>query len=304
MFKTLIKATLTLGVASLIFAAEVSVFDAGRLDSDSPYGLTENEKLILEQKNSISDLTKDLNRLKTNYNNLNEQLEGVRSVLDGTASKVGQSDSKTKSIQNQVEEISSKVENSSEQLEILTNNLKEFQEAQESNNEKIRVVLTELSSLIDFINANYLPKSEADKILNKIESLEKGLGSVTSSKNESLKSKDGAVLIEEAKKLFDSGNFEDSRVRFEILLTKNYMPARSNYYLGEIAYNKKEWKSAIKYYKTSINLYDKAEYIPKLLYHTAISFDKINEPEQATPFYNALKTNYPDSKEAKAAPQR
>lgn len=82
------------------------------------------------------------------------------------------------------------------------------------------------------------------------------------------------------------------------------MPARSNYYLGEIAYKKEQWRTAIKHYKISIDLYDKADYIPKLLYHTAISFDKIGEPSNANPFYNALKTNYPNSKEAKAAPNR
>jgi TolA-binding protein len=85
---------------------------------------------------------------------------------------------------------------------------------------------------------------------------------------------------------------------------KNYKPARSNFYLGEIAYKKEQWRTAIKHYKISIDLYDKADYIPRLLYHTAISFDKIGEPSNANAFYKALKTNYPNSKEAKASPDR
>jgi len=38
------------------------------------------------------------------------------------------------------------------------------------------------------------------------------------------------------------------------------------------------------------------------LYHTAISFDKIGDTQSANRFYKALKVGYPDSKEAKAAP--
>ena len=45
-------------------------------------------------------------------------------------------------------------------------------------------------------------------------------------------------------------------------------------------------------------------YMPKLLYHTAISFDKIGDTKNANKFYNALRQAYPDSKEAKASPVR
>lgn len=46
----------------------------------------------------------------------------------------------------------------------------------------------------------------------------------------------------------------------------------------------------------------KGDYFPKLLYHTAISLDKIGDPKTANGFYKALKTNYPNSPEAKASP--
>ena len=95
-----------------------------------------------------------------------------------------------------------------------------------------------------------------------------------------------------------------SKSRFDILIEKKYKPARSNYYLGEIAYKKKQWSLAIKHYKISIGLYDKADYTPRLLYHTAISFDKIGEKNSADKFYQVLKTKYPNSNEAKSSPNR
>ena len=78
----------------------------------------------------------------------------------------------------------------------------------------------------------------------------------------------------------------------------------ANFYLGEISYQQKAYNEAIQYYQKSIELYDKADYTPKLLYHTAISFDKIKDTQSANRFYKALKLGYPDSKEAKASPDR
>ncbi|NLC28256.1 MAG: hypothetical protein GX780_05725 [Campylobacteraceae bacterium] len=287
-----------------LYGAEVSVFDAGNLNSISPYGLTENEKILLEQRQEIEKISRDFAKMRSDYNRIDEQMQGVRSVLEGTTSKVGQSDAQTKSLQNQFEMFDEKLNSLSSALSDLKDSVKENREIQEANNERIRVVLTELSSLIDSINSNYTPKSQMQTLEQKVESLESHISKLGATKKSDLESKEGAVLIEEALASFNEGQLDEARIRYEILVTKNYMPARSNYFLGEIAYKKEQWRTAIKHYKVSIDLYDKADYIPRLLYHTAISFDKIGESANATPFYNALKTNYPDSKEAKASPSR
>ena len=74
--------------------------------------------------------------------------------------------------------------------------------------------------------------------------------------------------------------------------------------LGEISYFSGSYAEAINYYKKSISHNESQDYTPKLLYHTAISFDKIGDKDSANKFYKALKASYPDSKEAKAAPTR
>jgi TolA-binding protein len=299
--KNLKLAALIIGAALSLHGAEISVFDAGNINTDSPYGLTENEKVLYEQRKQIEKLTKDLSQIRSQFDQLDSQVQGVRSVLDGTASKVGQSDAKTRSLSQKVEMLDANVTALSKQIEHLSEVLHQTQETQKSNNEKIHTVLAELSSLIDSINSNYAPKSQVDELAQKVESL-----LVQSAKKDysSLESKEGAVLIKEALEHFNANRLDEAKIRYEILVKKNYKPARSNFYLGEIAYKKEQWRTAIKHYKISIDLYDKADYIPRLLYHTAISFDKIGEPSNANAFYKALKTNYPNSKEAKASSDR
>jgi TolA-binding protein len=85
------------------------------------------------------------------------------------------------------------------------------------------------------------------------------------------------------------------------LIAANYKPAESNYYLGEIWYYRKDYAKAISYFKKSALLYDKADWMPKLLLHSAISFEKTGDFKNAASFYETLMTNYPESKEAKSA---
>ena len=96
---------------------------------------------------------------------------------------------------------------------------------------------------------------------------------------------------------FETKNFDDAKEKFIFLIDKNYKPARANFYLGEIYYNKEEYQNAIKHYKISSNLYNKADYMLILLYHTGVSLQKLGDINNANNFFKALEDNYP--KEAK-----
>lgn len=303
MKRQLVLVALAFGATSFLYGAEISAFDAGNLNSASPYGLTKNEELLLQQTQKVETLSKDLSSVRLELNRLKEQTEGVRSVLDGTASKVGRSDQEVRGLEQKVTQLEEALSDLSEKVTEVETTAQENRATQEANNERIKVVLGELSSLIDSINTNYASKESVSALIERLEAVE-NQAATTEVDTTALAQKPGAELIDEALKHFNAGELDEAQARYELLVTKNYMPARSNYFLGEIAYQKEHWKTAIKHYKISIDLYDKADYIPRLLYHTAISFDKIGEPENATPFYNALKSNYPDSKEAKAAPSR
>jgi TolA-binding protein len=105
-------------------------------------------------------------------------------------------------------------------------------------------------------------------------------------------------LYTQGVRLFLKHKYNDAKKNFEITDKKNYKRASSNYYLGEIAYYKKEYKSAISHFKKSVQIYDKASYNDKLLLHTAISLEKINDIEQARVFYEMIIDSYPDKSSA------
>eukprot|EP01156_Anaeramoeba_ignava_P003501 Anaeramoba_ignava/a222902_30.p2 GENE.a222902_30~~a222902_30.p2 ORF type:complete len:159 (+),score=0.43 a222902_30:2-478(+) len=140
------------------------------------------------------------------------------------------------------------------------------------------------------------------------EAFKKSLGIQTSGKSTAkskskkvLSQKDNGEILDEAIALFKKDYFTKAIPMFEHLVAENYKPATSNFYLGEMWYYRKKYDDAISYFKTSAMLYDKASYMPKLLLHSAISFEKIKDFSNAANFYNSLIDIYPDSKEAKVA---
>jgi len=88
---------------------------------------------------------------------------------------------------------------------------------------------------------------------------------------------------------------------FKELIVRGYKTASSNFYLGEIAFSKKRYKDAIKFYQNSATLNENASYMDKLLLHTAISLKKIGKNKQAKQFFMAIIDSYPDSPSAKEA---
>jgi TolA-binding protein len=108
----------------------------------------------------------------------------------------------------------------------------------------------------------------------------------------------------EVRILFKKDHFTKVLPLLEQLVEKNYRPAECNYYIGEIKYYRKKYEDALYYFKTSMMLYDKAKYLPKLLLHSAISFERIGDMTNADNFYTTLIEVYPDTKEAKEASKK
>ena len=219
-----------------------------------------------------------------------ERIEGLQSIIDGINERITRLERRISELESQI----SGGENSQNSLESLRKYAEETRALQDANNQKITKALKDLGALIDKSNTS---KEEPKPAKNTSEDANK------QSSSDFTKQKIQDVAAD-AKKMFDSGKLDDAKARYEFLISKNHKPAAANFYLGEISYQQKSYNNAIKYYQQSIALYDKADYTPKLLYHTAISFDKINDKDSANRFYKALKLGYPDSKEAKASPDR
>jgi len=285
---------LWLVVASSLLASEPSAYGAGNLDSSNPYGLSSSEKYILKNKEKVKDLAQGVGSVKIQLSQINENYEGLRSVTEAFGSKIAKIDKKINLIENNSTDQSKSIVALNEDIEDLKTYVNHSRTLQDTNQEKIKIVLAELSSLIDSINNNYVSKDSFKKLEAKVIAL------ALVKKKAKVSSKSGASLLKEGVELFEKKSYKSSKLMFTQLLKKNYKPARSNFYLGEIAYFQKSYKTAIAHYKKSISLYDKANYIPTLLYHTGISFSKLKENVQAKQFFDALKQGYPDSKEAKS----
>ena len=64
-------------VSSIAGAQEVSVFDAGNLNANSPYGLNSSEKHILKNQTNINSLSSKVGDMNSLIEAINRRLEGL-----------------------------------------------------------------------------------------------------------------------------------------------------------------------------------------------------------------------------------
>ncbi|EGK7561783.1 tetratricopeptide repeat protein [Campylobacter coli] len=302
-------------IGATLLYAESSAFGAGDLTSDSPYGLTSGEKLLKEKLDTLSNNDAQVN---SRISEIEQRVEGLQSTLEGINSQYAKSNSRLTQLEAMENNLSTELQNLKAYVE-------ESRKIQDTNNKQIKKILAELSSLVDSINANYISKDDLNDFNlsakntlvistsddKNATSLEENNASVIPVKEKEVKQTDDSwkkkknnEILDLAIKDLNDNSYENSKTKLNYLISKQYKPARANFWLGEIEYKQKKYNNAIAYYKTSSALSTKGDYFPKLLYHTAISLDKIGDPKTANGFYKALKTNYPNSPEAKASPNR
>ena len=329
MNKFLLSITLS---TSILLSQEVSVFGAGNLDSKEPYGLNTTEKYILKNQNKIKTVSTDVNDVRSKLDSMNSRLEGLESIFQGDSEKLNSTVMKINDISDKSTKTSSDIEElRSVSTQLLT--LKEESDKQFNTNiEALKKALSELTVVVNKINSQYVSETQFKKNMDQFvtraefEALKKVMGvtnkssssSAASSNNSSsaqtktdkllakatLTSDEKKYLITEAKKQFDKMYFKYAIPIYEKLLEINYKPAESSFHLGEMWFVRKKYDRAISYFKKSAMLYDKATWMPTLLLHSAISFEKTNDKDNAKSFYSTLIDLYPSSKEASEAKQK
>ncbi len=316
----------------VVLADEVSVFGAGDLESSDPYGLTSSEKVILKNKkslkkfdnkvkkfdNKVDNIKLNVDSVRSNIDLLSERIDGIESIVDGDSRKLNKTVLKLNKILKNVElqiEKSEEIEKSSlansDNILKQANDIRDikelqsiFEEHSKIQNENIKLLqksVENLTVLLNNINKDYVTKKQFDELVVFINKQNVKNSKKNIKKEEKKFKKTNKELIEEARKLFKNDYFDKAIPIFEYLVSKNYRPAESNFYLGEIWFYRKKYKDAIHCFKTSMMLYDKAKYIPRLLLHSAVSFEKINDLDNAANFYGTLIDAYPDTKEAQEA---
>jgi TolA-binding protein len=301
---------------SVLNSSEISIFDAGNLDSKNPYGLTKSEKSILKNRDAVNELGNKAFSLEQKFLLIDEKIDGFHTVINGNTEQLRDFDLKMIDIDNRLTQTNAISSFNQGEIQTLSKDVSDlkiafstFQEQYNSDIANFKKAVNELTVFIKEINSSYVSKKEIDSAIKDFITF-KEFKEFTQSINKSILDIQGGVfttdksnyeLMNYAKKLFDEKSYGDAVVRFEYLIRNNYKPATSNFYLGEIYFLTKDYEAAVHHYKISVGLYDKASYIPTLLLHSAISFDKLKDRENAKLFYTTLIDSFPDSKEAKEA---
>ena len=293
--------------------AETSMFGAGDLESSTPYGLTKTEEVIVKNKKIVKNNEKKLKKTNTQVQDLNERVDGIESLLEGESLKLNKV---YLSLNKHIEELKLYKQNTLEDInknsEIVANmqlaidsdmqKLKSQIERNDKNLKTIKKSFDKIVKLVNSINSQYVTKKEFNKLISLLDN--KSVSKSTTSKSTPATKKTKKQLLAEAKKLFKKDYFTKALPIFEDLISQNYRPAESSFYVGEIKYYRKKYKEALHYFKNSMTLYDKAKYLPKLLLHSAISFEKLGDEENAQNFYSTIVDVYPESIEAKEASKK
>lgn len=300
------KIAFTCALLTLSSAQEVSVFGAGDLDAAQPYGLTSSEKHILNNKKQLGSIDNKVKTVKEQIDTINERLDGIESVYESDSMKLN------KAVR-EVNRIIEDKETKDQEIADIKNILTQLMAMQEESNKNIGALqssLKKVTDLVNKINKEYVSAKELEMNMQQFANA-KTTAKSTASSNKTTSDKSGVdtsksneELMAEAKAHFDKQYYKYAIPIFETLLEKNYKPAESNFLLGQIWYFRKQYEKAISYYKQSAMLYDKASWMPTLLLHSAISFEKTGDIENASSFYNTLINVYGDSKEAKIAKQK
>ncbi|TKI69705.1 tetratricopeptide repeat protein [Sulfurimonas crateris] len=293
-----------------LLSAEPSAFGAGDLNNPNPYGLTSTEAVLLETKKNLNKVVVKSNNQANEVESLRQRVDGLQSIIESISTSSHENRVKIKSLvdenmaknQNGVEyekRVSKVIEDNANSIAV---NTKEI--------EKINQLIIEISKIVDSINESYVTKSEFNSLVNDVNKFKDLVAKELKAKEKqtpkqsTYEGMSNGEIETKAKDLYDKKSYSESIKYYKYLIDKNYKPARSHYMVGEAEYYKKNYAEAIAYFKKSASLYSKADYMPLLMLHTAISMDETGDKKNAATFYDALISQFPNSDSAKTAKSR
>lgn len=283
--------TLPLLLSITLSASEPSVFGAGDLNNPNPYGLTHEEKLILENKKELQAVIQKNNAQGAKVETVTERLDGMQGIIEGLGQR---SNEQALAIQ-KIQENMATDTNASESL----NNLSKQVTANTENIVQLKTLLEELSVVVDGINTNYVTKEQFAQLLKQLKvNIPNGTASSAPAKM------DAKMIEQEGYKLFDQKKYAEAQSYFEQMVVKKHKISDALFMIGETYFEQKKYKDAIAYYKDSASRNEKALYMPTLLLHSGISMEKSGDSATAKAFYQATVAKFGGSGAAKEAHER
>jgi len=276
-----------------LFGAEPSAFGAGNLNSSKPYGLTSNEKVLLQTKKDLHTVVVKSNNQKNEVDSIRERIDGLQGIIESLSRKAHNNKIKLSQL---------KKENSQTTMQT-SEYEKRLSQAIQKNKldiDAMHNIILELSLVLETLKKDYVTKLEFNTLVESVNNF-KDLVAKELKKRKSKPTGDNAQLYKQAKNNYAKRYYSKAITEFETLIKRSYKPAYSHYMIGEMNYKRKNYANAITYFKKSSSLYSKASYMPTLMLHTAISMEKTGDSTHAEAFYNALVVKYPSSKESTVA---
>ncbi len=271
-------------------ATEPSVFGAGDLNSPNPYGLTHEEKLILENKKELQNVIQKNNMQNAKVETVTERLDGMQGILEG----LGQRSNEQSIILQKLQEKLTTDSNGSVSLDDLSKQVN----ANTENIAQFKALLEELSHAVDEINMNYVSKEQFAVLIKQLKVSVPERPAASSAKMSN------ADIEKEANKLFSQKKYDDAQSYFEQMIQKKYKVSDAYFMIGETQFERKKYKEAVLSYKESASRNEKALYMPTLLLHSGISMEKTGDTATAKAFYQATITKYGGSGASKEAQER
>lgn len=287
---------LSLFLTTLLSASEPSVFGAGDLTNPNPYGLTHEEKLILENKKEINAVIQKNNAQSAKVETVTERLDGMQGIIEGLGQR---SNDQALAIQKLQESLATE-SNSTGTLDDLSKQVS----ANTENIAQFKTLLEELSRVVDGINANYVTKEQFAALLKQLKVNVPAAASASAAVAQTSVKMDNKALEQEAYKLFDQKKYPEAQKYFDQMVQKKYKVPEALFMIGETYFEQKGYKEAITYYKDSASKNDKAGYMPTLLVHSGISMEKNGDINTAKAFYKATISKFSGSGAAKEAQER
>jgi len=281
----------------LLFSAEPSAFGAGDITSSNPYGLTKNEKVLLETEKKLKAVSNNTKSQASQLDSLRERIDGLQSIIESLSRK---SQANKINLQNIEQSTNTSFANINEYQKRLSLSIQKNEQAIEA----LKTLTAELSKSLEAISINYVTKADYNALVTNVNNFKilvaKEIKQIaqTETKKSNIASID---LYKRAKVRYSKRLYTNAISDYETLIKRNYKPAYSHYMIGEMYFKRKNYARAISYFKKSASLYSKASYMPNLMLHTAIAMAKTGDEQHANAFFQAIIAKYPDAKEAQVA---
>jgi len=281
----------------VLLAAEPSAFGAGDITSSNPYGLTKDEKLLLETEKKLKKVSTKSKLQATQLESLRERVDGLQSVLESLSRKAQTNKINLQNIEQATDGSLESIEEYQKRLSLSIQKNKEEIDA-------LKHLTSELTKSLEAISIDYVTKADYNALVTNVNNFKivvakeiKQIATVGTKKDTIA----GIDLYKRAKSNYKKKLYTKALSDYEELIKRNYRPAHAHYMVGEIYFKRKDYAKAISYFKKSASLYSKASYMPKLLLHTAIAMLKTGDKQHANAFFQAIVAKYPNAKEAQVA---